>query len=56
MRVGRQPTPERDALDRVHDYREFTLTRPVAELREQGARCMDCGVPFCHSRLPARAT
>src|SRR6202049_146674 len=52
MRVGRQPNPERDALERVGDYREFLLTRPVAELRDQGARCMDCGVPFCHSGCP----
>jgi glutamate synthase (NADPH/NADH) small chain len=52
MRVGRQPNPERDALERAHDYREFLLTRPVAELRDQGARCMDCGVPFCHSGCP----
>ena len=52
IRVGRSPIPERDALERVHDYREFMLTRPVPELREQGARCMDCGVPFCHSGCP----
>jgi glutamate synthase (NADPH) small chain len=52
MRVGRAPIPERDALERQHDYREFTITRPVAELRDQGARCMDCGVPFCHSGCP----
>jgi len=52
MRVGRAPIPERDALERAHDYREFAITRPVAELRDQGARCMDCGVPFCHSGCP----
>src|ERR1700719_4038245 len=52
MRVGRQPNPERDALERAHDYREFLLTRPVAELKDQGARCMECGVPFCHHGCP----
>jgi glutamate synthase (NADPH/NADH) small chain len=52
MRVGREPIPERDALERLHDYREFLITRPVAELRDQGARCMECGVPFCHSGCP----
>ncbi|MGA2758169.1 MAG: glutamate synthase subunit beta [Solirubrobacteraceae bacterium] len=52
VRVGRSPIPERDALERIGDYREFTRTRPVAELRDQGARCMDCGVPFCHSGCP----
>ena len=52
VRVGRAPIPERDALERIGDYNEFMLTRPVAELRDQGARCMDCGVPFCHSGCP----
>ncbi|HXR13449.1 MAG TPA: glutamate synthase subunit beta [Solirubrobacteraceae bacterium] len=52
MRIGRAPIPERDALERLHDYREFMITRPVGELREQGARCMECGVPFCHSGCP----
>jgi glutamate synthase (NADPH/NADH) small chain len=52
MRVGRAPIPERDALERAHDHREFTITRPVGELRDQGARCMDCGVPFCHGGCP----
>jgi glutamate synthase (NADPH/NADH) small chain len=52
MRIGRAPVQERDALERAHDYREFTLPRSVAELRDQGARCMDCGVPFCHNGCP----
>jgi len=52
MRIGRAPIPERDALERSHDYNEFTITRPVAELRDQGARCMSCGVPFCHNGCP----
>ena len=52
MRIGRAPIPERDALERACDYREFMITRPVAELRDQGARCMDCGVPFCHNGCP----
>jgi len=52
MRIGHAPIPERDALERTHDYSEFMITRPVAELRDQGARCMDCGVPFCHSGCP----
>jgi glutamate synthase (NADPH/NADH) small chain len=52
LRVGRVPIPERDALQRSRDYREFTITRSVPELRDQGARCMDCGVPFCHGGCP----
>jgi glutamate synthase (NADPH/NADH) small chain len=52
MRVDREGVPERDPAERAHDYREFTLSRPVAELRDQGGRCMDCGVPFCHNGCP----
>jgi glutamate synthase (NADPH/NADH) small chain len=52
MRVPREGIVERAPAERAHDYREFTLTRPVAELRDQGARCMDCGVPFCHNGCP----
>ncbi|HUB75922.1 MAG TPA: glutamate synthase subunit beta [Solirubrobacteraceae bacterium] len=52
MRVDREGVPERDPAERAHDYREFTIARPVAELRDQGGRCMDCGVPFCHSGCP----
>jgi glutamate synthase (NADPH) small chain len=45
-------SPERDPRERVGDYREFVGTLPVAELRAQGARCMECGVPFCHHGCP----
>ena len=37
---------------RVKNYNEFTLAPKESELQEQGARCMDCGVPFCHSGCP----
>src|SRR5947208_1828891 len=52
IQIERHGIPQRDPLERAHDYREFLLTRPVEELREQGARCMDCGVPFCHNGCP----
>jgi glutamate synthase (NADPH) small chain len=52
LRIERHGVPQRDPAERVHDYHEFLLTRPVPELREQGARCMDCGVPFCHNGCP----
>jgi glutamate synthase (NADPH) small chain len=35
--------------DRVHNWDEFHLPMPEEKLRTQGARCMDCGIPFCHS-------
>ena len=37
---------------RVKNYAEFTLALSEAELGDQGARCMDCGVPFCHTGCP----
>ena len=52
LQIERHGIPYRDPLQRAHDYHEFLLARPVGELREQGARCMDCGVPFCHNGCP----
>jgi glutamate synthase (NADPH/NADH) small chain len=52
LQIERHGIPYRDPDERARDYREFLLTRPTAELREQGARCMDCGVPFCHNGCP----
>ncbi len=52
LQIERHGVPQRDATERAHDYREFLLPRPDAELRDQGARCMDCGVPFCHNGCP----
>ncbi len=38
--------------DRIKGYQEFTLPMPKKKLSDQGARCMDCGIPFCHSGCP----
>ena len=38
--------------DRVENYREFILPLPAPAMQEQGARCMACGVPFCHNGCP----
>lgn len=38
--------------ERVKNYKEFTEELPQEELEKQGARCMDCGIPFCHSGCP----
>ena len=38
--------------DRVEHYREFLIPLPDAELSRQGARCMDCGIPYCHQGCP----
>src|ERR1035438_1422074 len=40
---------DRTAVERIRDWNEFHLHLEPAKLREQGARCMDCGVPFCHT-------
>ncbi len=52
LRIERVNNPERDPLERKEDYREFVGTLPVTGLQQQGARCMECGVPFCHSGCP----
>ena len=41
--------PWRPPVERINDWNEFHLHMPEAKLRKQGARCMDCGVPFCHT-------
>lgn len=38
--------------ERVQHYNEFTLPLKKEEIEKQGSRCMDCGIPFCHSACP----
>ena len=38
--------------ERIKEYKEFTVRMPEGSLKNQGARCMDCGIPFCHSGCP----
>ncbi len=45
----REVAPERDPSLRILDWNEFHEELPVEQLQTQGARCMDCGVPFCHT-------
>ncbi|HTU02835.1 MAG TPA: glutamate synthase subunit beta [Candidatus Sulfotelmatobacter sp.] len=45
----RELPADRPPLQRVHDWREFHHHMGEEKLRQQGARCMDCGVPFCHT-------
>jgi glutamate synthase (NADPH/NADH) small chain len=49
MEFLRELPPDRSPSERVRDWQEFHLHMPVEKLQEQGARCMDCGVPFCHT-------
>ncbi|HEX5309049.1 MAG TPA: glutamate synthase subunit beta [Solirubrobacteraceae bacterium] len=52
LKIARQGSVQRNPGERVGDYREFVTPLPDAKLRSQGARCMDCGVPFCHNGCP----
>ena len=52
LRYDRVAAPARDPRERIGDYREFTGTVELPLLREQAARCMECGVPFCHGGCP----
>src|SRR5580765_7447573 len=52
IEIPRKKHPTRPAGDRVHDWHEVYLTYPEAGLKDQAARCMDCGIPFCHNGCP----
>jgi glutamate synthase (NADPH) small chain len=52
LRIERVNGPKRPVGERVHDFEEYQQTLSVEGLKQQGARCMDCGVPFCHSGCP----
>src|SRR5512138_161332 len=49
MEYGREPKHERPPAERVKDWSETHPPYSEDTLRKQGARCMDCGVPFCHT-------
>jgi len=51
MEFKRELPPDRPVHERVKDYNEFHLQHDDAKLKTQGARCMDCGVPFCHTGM-----
>lgn len=51
MEFTRQLPADRDPIDRVKDWEEFHLHLSEEELRSQGARCMDCGTPYCHTGM-----
>ncbi len=51
MEYERDLGKDRDPLERVKDWDEFHLSLAVTDLQQQGARCMDCGIPFCHTGI-----
>ena len=52
LEYDRRTPPKRPTDKRIHDSLEIYNPMPEEELRRQGARCMDCGVPFCHEGCP----
>jgi len=52
MEFPRKSVPYRDARERTNDFREIFTHGGEDHLRNQSGRCMDCGVPFCHTGTP----
>lgn len=52
MEYEREVPQRRPVVERVNDWFEIYTELPEDKLRTQGARCMDCGVPFCHNGCP----
>jgi len=52
MEIKRETPSRRPVEERLKDWREFDLKMPEEQLKAQGARCMDCGIPFCHKGCP----
>ena len=52
IEIKRKKHPTRSIEERVRDWREVYLPSSTADLQAQGARCMDCGIPFCHQGCP----
>jgi len=48
MEYDRQDRSYAPASDRITHYEEFVIALTDEQLKKQGARCMDCGIPFCH--------
>src|SRR6201996_4824328 len=52
LEIERQERPYDKPQDRLHNYKEFVHPLADADIRGQAARCMDCGIPFCHQGCP----
>jgi len=52
IEIQRHKHPTRPIVERLQDWHEVYLPYPEDGLRDQAARCMDCGIPFCHSGCP----
>ena len=52
LEIKRAKQPYRPMEERVRDWKQVMLPHPTEMLQKQGARCMDCGIPFCHKGCP----
>ena len=52
MEITRETPTRRPTAERINDWFEIYLPFPEDKIKAQGARCMDCGVPFCHTGCP----
>ena len=52
MEYQREVPARRNVAERVNDWRDVYVEFPTQKVQTQGARCMDCGIPFCHNGCP----
>ena len=52
LEIERKDRPYEKVEKRLGNWKEFVLPLPPADIGRQGARCMDCGIPFCHNGCP----
>src|SRR5262245_57509093 len=52
LEIERRDRPYDKVEARIRSWKEFVKPLPASEVRQQGARCMDCGIPFCHNGCP----
>lgn len=52
LEIERQDRSYKPAGDRIRNYKEFVLPLEERNVEQQAARCMDCGIPFCHNGCP----
>ena len=52
LEIDRHDRKYKPAADRVRNFNEFVIPLSDSETKKQAARCMDCGIPFCHNGCP----
>ena len=52
LEIARQKAPTRPIPERIRDWQEVYLAYHAPAVKDQAARCMDCGIPFCHQGCP----